>query len=259
VSHTRTCDGEGVHPHDAADELAQPEHVHSHHGHQHHEDHHHDHDHEDGHGHSHGLIDRSILRSRDGVRTVLISLVILGLTAGIQAVIFLASGSVALLADLIHNFGDALTAIPLGIAFVLRSYRGEKIAGLCVVLAIFVSACVAGYEAAHRLLNPQQLSHLGVLALAGVIGFIGNELAARVRLSGGRRLRSPALIADGNHARVDGYVSLSVIASAFFVWIGFERADPLIGLGITLVILRITWDSWRVISTTEPGEDPHEH
>jgi Co/Zn/Cd efflux system component len=225
-------------------------------GHDHDHDQHHDHDHGDGHAHSHGLVDRSILQSRDGVRTVSISLGILGLTAAIQAIIFLTSGSVALLADMIHNVGDALTAVPLGIAFLLRSYRGEKLAGLFVVAAIFISACVAGYEAIQRLLHPEQLSHLGVLAVAGVIGFAGNELAAQVRLRGGRRLKSPALIADGNHARVDGYVSLSVIASAFCVWIGLDRADPLIGLAITIVILKITWDSWRVIRTTEPGESP---
>jgi len=230
-----------------------PAHDHDH-GHDH--DHEHDHDHGEGHGHSHGFVDRTILRSRDGVRTVSISLGILGLTAAIQAIIFLTSGSVALLADMIHNVGDALTAVPLGIAFLLRSYRGEKLAGIFVVAAIFISACVAGYEAIQRLLHPEQLSHLGVLAIAGVIGFAGNELAAQVRLRGGRRLSSPALIADGNHARVDGYVSLSVIASAFCVWIGLDRADPLIGLAITLVILKITWDSWRVIRTTEPGENP---
>ena len=160
---------------------------------------------------------------------------------------------------MIHNIGDALTAIPLGIAFLLRSYRGEKLAGLFVVATIFISACVAGYEAIQRLLHREQLSHLGVLALAGLIGFVGNELAAQVRLRGGRRLRSPALIADGNHARVDGYVSLSVIASAFCVWIGLDRADPLIGLAITLVILKITWDSWRVIRATEPGQEPTHH
>ena len=167
--------------------------------------------------------------------------------------IYVASGSVALLADLVHNFGDALTAVPLGIAFFLRSFRGEKIAGLFVVLAIFVSACVAFAASVDRLLHPQTLSHLGVLAAAGVVGFAGNEIAAQVRLRGGRRLSSPALIADGNHARVDGFVSLSVVASAAFVWLGLRIADPVIGLLITLVILKITWESWRVVSTTEPG------
>jgi cation diffusion facilitator family transporter len=202
---------------------------------------------------------RSILRSRDGVRTVAISLAVLGLTAAIQAVIFIASGSVALLADMIHNTGDALTAVPLGIAFWLRTYRGEKLAGLFVVLAIFVSACVALYETIQRLLHPQPLSHLGVLAVAGLIGFLGNELAARVRLHGGKRLRSPALIADGNHARIDAYVSLSVIASAALVWLGWNTADPLIGLAITLVIVKIMWDSWRVIHASEPGEELGHH
>jgi cation diffusion facilitator family transporter len=220
--------------------------------HQHDDVHRHDHGHD--HGHSHGLVDRSIVRSRAGVRTVAISLAVLALTAGAQVVIFLLSNSVALLADLIHNFGDALTAIPLGIAFYLRSLRGEKLAGLAVVLAIFVSACVALYETIQRLIHPHQLTHLWALAAAGAIGFLGNEIAARVRLRGGRRLTSPALIADGNHARIDGFVSLGVVASAIAVALGAKIADPLIGLAITLVILKITWDSWRVVSTTEPGE-----
>ncbi len=185
----------------------------------------------------------------------------LGLAAGAQAAVFLLSGSVALLADLIHNVGDALTAVPLGIAFFLRSYRGEKLAGLAVVLAIFVSACVALYEAIQRLINPQDLSHLWVLAAAGVIGFLGNEIAAQVRLRAGKRLSSPALIADGNHARVDAFVSLGVIGSAIVVALGFQAGDPIIGLLISLVILRITWQSWRTISTTDPGEmiEPHDH
>ena len=153
----------------------------------------------------------------------------------------------ALLADLIHNLGDAATAIPVGIAFWLRSFRAEKIAGLFVVLAIFVSACVALYATIQRFIEPEPLSNLGALAAAGVIGFVGNEIAAQVRLRAGRRLASPALVADGNHARVDGYVSLGVVVSAIGVWLGFDRADPLVGLAITLVILRITWDSWRTV------------
>jgi cation diffusion facilitator family transporter len=213
----------------------------------------HSHDDRDRHGHSHGLVDRSIVRSRAGVKTVATSLAVLGLTAGAQVAIFALSGSVALLADLIHNFGDALTAVPLGIAFYLRSFRGEKLAGLAVVLAIFVSACVALSETIMRLIQPQELTHLWVLAAAGVIGFLGNELAAQVRLRGGRRLSSPALIADGNHARIDGFVSLGVVASAISVALGARIADPLIGLAITLVILKITWDSWRTVSTTDPG------
>jgi cation diffusion facilitator family transporter len=208
----------------------------------------HSHGHDAGHGHSHGLVDRTIVRSHAGVRAVSISLGVLAIAALVQTVIFAASGSVALLADLIHNFGDALTAIPLGIAFFLRSARGEKLAGLAVVAAIFSSACVALYETIERLLHPQHLSHLWLLAIAGLVGFAGNELAARVRLRAGLRLDSPALVADGNHARVDGFVSLGVIASAAVVALGVPIADPLIGLVITLVILKITWDSWRTVS-----------
>ncbi len=231
------------------------------HDHRHDHDHSHEHNHSDGHGHSHGLVDRSIMRSRAGLRAVGISLGVLGITALVQTAIFVATGSVALLADLVHNFGDAATAIPVGIAFLLRSFRAEKVAGLFVVGAIFVSACFALYATIQRFIDPQELSHLGALAAAGVIGFLGNELAAQVRLRAGRRLASPALIADGNHARVDGFVSLGVVASAIGVWLGFDRADPLVGLAITLVILKITWDSWRTVRDAEPGDlDPaHEH
>jgi cation diffusion facilitator family transporter len=212
----------------------------------------HDHEHEHGgHGHSHGLVDRSILRSRAGLKAVAASLLILGLTAGAQVAIFVFSNSVALLADLIHNFGDALTAIPLAIAFFLRSARGEKLAGLAVVLAIFVSACVALYETIERFVHPQQLSHLWALAAAGAIGFLGNELAAQVRLRAGRRLASPTLVADGNHARIDGFVSLGVVAGAIVVALGAPIADPIVGLAITLVILKITWDSWRTVRRAE--------
>jgi cation diffusion facilitator family transporter len=209
--------------------------------------------HRDDHRHSHGLVDRSIVRSRAGVRAVGLSLAILGGAAAAQAGIFVVSGSVALLADLIHNVGDALTAVPLGIAFFLRSVRGEKLAGLAVVLAIFVSACVALYETIVRIIDPKELTHLWVLAAAGLIGFLANEVAAQVRLRAGRRLASPALIADGNHARVDGFVSLGVILSAGLVGLGAEIADPIVGLAITLVILKITRDSWRTVTRSEPG------
>lgn len=228
MSHTATCNASGPHHHD-----------------------HRAHDrHEGGHleySHSHGLVDRSIIRSRDGVRTVSISLVILTAAAIVQTAIFLSTGSVALLADLIHNFGDGLTAIPLGIAFFLRSVRGERFAGLGVVFAIFVSAVVALYETVNRLIHPHSLTHLWILAAAGAVGFVGNEVAAQVRLRGGKRLDSPALIADGNHARIDGFVSLGVVASAAVVAAGLRIADPIIGLLITLVILKITWDSWQTI------------
>jgi cation diffusion facilitator family transporter len=183
---------------------------------------------------------------------VALSLGILAATAALQALVFALSSSVALLADLIHNVGDALTAIPLGVAFVLRSRRGERCAGYAVVATIFVSACVAGYEAIDRLIHPRPLEYLTALALAGLIGFLGNEAAAQVRLRAGRRLNSAALIADGHHARVDGYLSLGVIVSAGVVALGFERADPLIGLAITVVILRITWQAWRTIRDDHP-------
>ncbi len=212
-----------------------------------HHDHDRDHDHEGGHGHSHGLVDDSIKRSREGIRAVSLSLAVLGMTAVAQTVVFIASGSIALLADLIHNFGDALTAVPLGIAFALRSEVAERRAGLAVVAAIFISACVAGVEAVQRLIHPSAPTHLAVLALAGAIGYAGNFIAARIRLSAGRRLDSPALIADGHHARADAYVSLAVIASAVVVALGLDIGDPLIGLGITLVILRITWQSWATV------------
>ena len=205
------------------------------------------------HGHSHGLIDESIKRSREGVRAVLISLGVLGLAAVAQTVVFVMSGSVALLADLIHNFGDALTAVPLGIAFLMRSERAERGAGLFVVAAIFISACVAGVEAIQRLIHQSPPTHLWALAAAGAIGYLGNFLASKVRKSAGHRLNSPALIADGNHAAADAYVSLAVIASAIVVGLGAPIADPLIGLAITLVILRITWQSWNTVR----GHDHH--
>jgi cation diffusion facilitator family transporter len=211
-------------------------HSHSHDGHRH-----------GDHGHSHGLVHESIKRSREGLKAVGLSLLILGITAVAQLVVFMLTHSVALLADLIHNFGDAATAIPLGIAFALRSSKAERLAGLAVVAAIFVSACVAAFEAVDRLINPQSVNHLGALALAGALGFAGNWVAAIVRTRAGRRLDSPALVADGNHARADAYVSLAVIASATVVALGVPVADPLIGLAITLVILRITWQSWQTV------------
>ena len=204
------------------------------------------------HGHSHGLVDRSITRSHAGLRAVALSLLVLGLTAAAQAVVFVASGSVALLADLIHNAGDAATAIPLGIAFALRSPRAERGAGVLVVVAIFVSACVAGFEAVRRLVDPQPVDHLAALAVAGALGFAGNWLAAIIRTRAGRRLDSPALIADGDHARADAYVSLAVVGSAAAVAAGVDVADPLIGLAITIVILRITLQSWRTVRGHHP-------
>ncbi len=217
-----------------------------------HDHHEHSHDHESahgGHGHSHGLVDPSIKRSRAGLKAVFLSFSVLGVAAVAQTVLFVVTDSVALLADLIHNFGDAMTAIPLAIAFLLRSPRAERVAGLFVVAAIFVSACVAGVESVRRLIDPTPPDHLFTLAVAGAIGYVGNYIAAQIRLRAGRELDSPALTADGHHARADAYVSLAVIASAAVVAIGVPIADPLIGLGITVVILRITWQSWGVIRT----------
>ncbi len=222
MSHTATCDEVLGPHHHAADE-----HVH---------------------GHSHGLVDPSIKRSRAGLRSVSTSLGVLGATAAIQAAIYVATGSVALLADLIHNFGDALTAVPLGAAFLLRSARAERYAGLGVVLAIFVSACVAGVFAIEKIVSPQAPEHLLALGVAGAVGFVGNEVAAQVRLGAGRRLDSPALVADGYHARTDGFVSLGVMLSAALVALGLPLADPIIAIVITAVILRITWQSWLTVS-----------
>jgi cation diffusion facilitator family transporter len=236
VSHTTTCD---LHEH--VHESVEPKH---------------------DHGHSHGpFVDRSIIRSRAGIKAVSLSLVVLTATAAAQTAIYVLVLSVALLADLIHNFGDALTAIPLGLAFFFRSAHGERWAGIAVVLTIFVSACVALGQTVYRFIHPHTLTHLWWLAAAGVIGFIGNEIAAQIRSRAGKRLNSPALVADGNHARVDGFVSLGVLASACVVALGVQIADPIIGLVIALVILRITWQSWRTVTAIAPGEmvdDGHE-
>ena len=219
------------------------------------ETHDHGHHHDDGgHGHSHGLVDDSIKRSREGLRAVSLSLGLLGAAAVVQAVVFAVSHSIALLADLIHNGGDALTALPLGIAFLLRSRRAEGYAGLAVVATIFISAAVAGVEAVNRLIHPSTPTQLWALAAAGGVGFLGNLAAARVRMRAGRRLDSAALIADGNHARADAYVSLAVVLSAVVVGLGIPIADPLIGLAITLVILRIAWTSWLTIRASVPAD-----
>jgi len=216
------------------------------------------HGHDHGHGHSHGLVARSIVSSKDGLRTVSWSLLVLLITAGLQLAVFVLTDSVALLADLIHNFGDALTAIPLGVAFLLRSFTAEKRAGFFVVATIFVSAMVAFVESILRLIHPQHLHHLLPLATAGVIGFVGNEIAAQIRTRAGKRLDSPALIADGAHARTDGFVSLSVVATAIVVALGLRIGDPIIGLVITLVILRITWQSFVTVQR-DPGTELDVH
>jgi cation diffusion facilitator family transporter len=192
-------------------------------------------------------VDPSIVRSKAGVKAVALSLAALLATSVAQLVIFRVSGSVALLTDLIHNAGDALTAIPLGAAFILRSRRAERWSGYAVVAVIFTSALLALQQVIDKLLHPSTPSHLGLLFLAGVLGVIGNETAAVIRWRAGRRLESPALIADGHHARADGYVSAGIIVSSALIALGLPIADPIIGLVITALILRATWQSWTTI------------
>jgi len=193
-------------------------------------------------------VDSALEASADGVRGLKISLLALGVTALAQLIAVLYTGSVALLADTIHNFSDALTAVPLWIAFVVgrraatRRYtygygRAEDLAGVFIVAMIALSALVAGYESIRRLLDPQPLTNVGVVLLAGLIGFAGNELVAVYRISIGRRIGSAALVADGLHARTDGFTSLAVVAGAVGVMAGFPLADPIIGVLITVAIL----------------------
>ena len=228
----------------------------------------HDHGAEGGRGHTHGVIDASITTTERGIWAVKWSFVILAVTAGLQILVVLISGSVALLADTIHNVADATTAIPLWIAFKLAQRkptptftygygRVEDLAGIVIVLIILFSALVAGYESISRIFNPQAITALGWVAVAGVIGFAGNEVVAVFRIKVGREINSAALIADGYHARTDGLTSLAVVAGAFFVWLGFPLADPLIGLGITIAIMGIVWQSAKsVLTRMLDGVDP---
>ena len=201
------------------------------------------------HDHAHGL-DDEVRASAAGIRAVKVSLVVLGITALAQVVVVLLSGSIALAADTIHNFADALTAIPLWIAFALgtraatRRYtygfgRVEDLAGMFVVAMIALSAIIAGYEAVGRLIHPRPIEHVGWVALAGLLGFIGNEWVALYRIRVGRRIGSAALVADGLHARTDGFTSLAVLVGACGVALGFPLADPIIGLLITVAILAV--------------------
>jgi cation diffusion facilitator family transporter len=219
------------------------------------------HGHEHGaHGHSHGVIDATIPTTDRGIWAIKWSFVILAVTALLQMSVVALSGSVALLADTIHNVGDATTAIPLWIAFMLarrkptRTFpyglgRVEDLAGIIIVLIILFSAIVAGYQAIDRLIHPQVVTHLGWLSAAGIVGFLGNEAVAVFRIRVGREINSAALIADGYHARTDGLTSLAVVAGAIGVWFGFPLADPIVGLLITIAIFGIVWQSARSVLT----------
>jgi cation diffusion facilitator family transporter len=212
-------------------------------------------------GHSHApasRVDGALESSRLGIRALWISLVGLGATAAIQAVIFVFTGSVALLADTVHNVGDALTAVPLGIAFLLgrraatRRFtyglgRAEDLAGIAIVAVIAASALLVGWQGVDRLLHPQPVSQLGAVAAAGVIGFAGNELVARYRIRVGRRIGSAALVADGLHARTDSYTSLGVVVAAGGTWMGWAWADPLVALAIMVAIGFVLRDAAREV------------
>lgn len=258
------------------------DHVHGDHGGHIHDDH-------DDHGHSHQTgvrgfiidllkphshdaadsVDSALEASAEGIRAVKISLAALGLTAVAQALLVVVTGSVALLADTIHNFSDALTAVPLWIAFALgrrRSNdrytygygRAEDLAGIFIVVMIAASAVVAGYESVRRLVDPAPLTYPWVVIAAGVIGFAGNELVASYRIRVGRKIGSAALVADGLHARTDGFTSLAVVGGALGVLAGFPLADPLIGLLITVAILAVlrgaATDIYRrLMDAVDPG------
>jgi cation diffusion facilitator family transporter len=276
-----------LHSHDAGAPHADHEyHDHAAHDHDHDHDHGHGHDHDHGHdhsrwssllealpflhGHTHGEanVDAALEGSVRGIRALWRSLLLLGATAFFQLVIVLASGSVGLLADTIHNFGDALTAVPLWIAFVVgrrpanRRYtygygRAEDVAGVVIVGVIGASAVVAAVESVRKLLHPEPPHNLGWVMVAAVIGFLGNEVVAQLRIREGRAIGSAALVADGQHARVDGFTSLAVLLGALGVLAGFPLADPLVGLLITAAILVIVRDTavtmWRrLMDAVEP-------
>jgi cation diffusion facilitator family transporter len=234
---------------------------------------HRNHSHGDGHGygkhgHTHGAIDPSITTSERGIWAIKWSFIGLAATALLQIVVVLLSHSVGLLADTIHNFGDAATAIPLWIAFMLSRWkpnekftygygRVEDLAGMAIVLTIFVSAVVAGYETVQRFLHPQPVGYLWAVMAASVIGFVGNEVVAIFRIRVGREIESAALIADGYHARTDGWTSLAVFFGAVGVWMGYPLADPIVGALITIAIAQIVWQSGKAVFTRAlDGVDP---
>lgn len=218
--------------------------------------------------HIHAPADPALLATEKGIRAVKLSFLALAATALFQVAVVIFSGSVALLADTVHNLGDAATALPLWVAFRLgrlpptKSFtygygRAEDLAGLAIVLVIVAGAVFTGYESLMRLYHPQPVGLLWAVALASIIGFAGNEAVAVYRMKVGREINSAALVADGLHARSDGLTSLAVLFGAAGVWAGYPRADPLVGLIITAVILHIGWGSGRMILTRlVDGVDP---
>lgn len=242
------------HPHD---------HTHDEHAHPRKDEHDHG-----SHGHTHGVVDPSIISTERGIWAIKWSFVGLFITALLQIGVVIFTGSVALLADTIHNFGDAATAIPLWIAFNLSKRkpsprftyglgRVEDLAGLAIIVLILFSAGVAAYESVQRFLNPQPVQYLWAVVAASIIGFIGNEAVALFRIKVGRDIGSAALVADGYHARTDGLTSLAVLFGAVGVWLGYPLADPIIGLLITIAILQIVWQSSKAIFTRLlDGVDP---
>jgi len=235
----------------------------------HRDPHDHPHDHLAGHGHTHGIVDPSITTNDRGLWAIKWSFASLAATAVLQLLVVFLSGSVALLADTIHNFGDAATAIPLAIAFWFARKapserftfgygRVEDLAGIAIVLTILASAIVAGYQSIERLLHPQEISHVGAVIAASIVGFLGNEAVAFFRIRVGQEINSAALVADGYHARVDGWTSLAVLLGAIGVWLGFPLADPIVGAAITVAILGIVWQSARaVFLRVLDGVEPH--
>src|SRR5438093_1428543 len=212
------------------------------------------------HDHTHGTLDSALLTTEKGIWAVKWSLVGLLVTASLQAVVVALTSSVALLADTIHNFGDAVTAIPLWVAFVMSrkkptkrfNYgygRVEDVAGIVILLAMLLSGGLAAYESITRLLQPQEIRYLGAVAAASLIGFAGNEVVAMFRIRVGRDIGSAALMADGYHARIDGITSLGVLIGVVGVWLGYPQADALVGLAITIVIFKMVWDSGKSLFT----------
>ncbi|UUL75661.1 cation diffusion facilitator family transporter [Pseudarthrobacter sp. Fe7] len=278
---SRDEDLHGHHAHSLTEDHDHEHHDHNHggsgHGHAHETGHshghghdHHDHDHPGGlkgflYGlfvpHSHDAadsVDEAMESSTKGIRALKISLAVLAVTSLLQFVVFLFSGSVALLADTIHNFSDALTAVPLWIAFILsrraatRTYnygfgRAEDLAGLFIVAVVALSAIVAGVESVIRIFQPQPLNNLAWVLAAGLIGFAGNEIVAVYRIRVGREIGSAALVADGVHARTDGFTSLAVVVGVIGVWLGFPLADPIIGILISIAIFALLWGTVRDI------------